>query len=239
MKVSKTEIVKFLKGINLRGIVDEIVFEDDGTVTVGFDKQLIVAGKTEMRLSEGQRVGISNLSLLLKIVESLESEDNMVNIAVEGSNMVIAARSGRYDFKLASVDVIESLKKDRDNMDQLFGEAEVKVEVPFIKIANLKKAIQTLGADRVTIDVNKEAKLASAVVYDDKTRSTATIDLGEAEGDFKNTYNADVLTRVMDMVEDDKVIVGVSMDKPIFFDMQKAGFRYMLSPWKKVTTPAE
>jgi ATP-dependent Lon protease len=239
MKVSKTEIVKFLKGINLKGIVDEVVFEEDGTVTVGYDKQLIIAASTEMRLSEGQRVGVTNLSLLLKIIESLETEDNTVNIAVEGTNMVIAARSGRYDFRLASVDVIESLKKDRENVFKLLEETAVKVEVPFLKIANLKKAISTLGADRITIDVNKESKIASAVVYDDKTRSTATIELGEADGDFKNTYNADILVRVMDMVEDDTVVVCVTMDKPLFFDLKKAGFCYMLSPWKKVSAPVE
>jgi hypothetical protein len=219
--------------------VNEIVFEEDGTVTVGYDKQLIVVAKTDMRLSEGTRIGVNNLSLLLKIIESLESEDNTVNITVDGQSMLIAARSGKYEFRLASADVIESMKKERESVLGLLESAEVKVEVPFIKIANLKKAVSTLGADRVTMEVSKAAGTISAVVYDDETRSTATIELGEATGDFKNTYNADVLVRVMDMVEDDTVVMAVSMDKPMFFDMKKAGFCYMLSPWKKVSTPTD
>ena len=130
--------------------------------------------------------------------------------------------------------LIESLQKERDSILELLKNSTVKLEIPFIKITNLKKAVQTLGADRVKLEVNPKDKVLSAVVYDDKTRSTATVELGEADGDFKNTYNADLLVRLMDQV-DDTVVLAVTMDEPMFLDLPKEGFCYMLSPWK---TPA-
>jgi hypothetical protein len=237
VRAMKTELLDFLNKVHVKGLVTEAVFETDGSVTVsqsgGADdkkvavKELIVMG-TGKSMNLGVRLGLSNLDLLIKIVSSLESADNMLNIELKESNLVFACRTGKYTFRLTDPEVIESLQKQRPSIQKLLDESTIFVDLDIPMITALKKAITNLTPDRISLYAN-EGKL-EAIVTDDATKNCAVIELGRVTGEFKQDFNAIIITRVLEMAGPSGFKLYIAKDRPLF--LKSGDFTYMVSFFK-------
>ena len=234
MKVSKTEVIDLFQKVNLKGVIEECVIEEDGTITVSSNDEIVAVGQTTLKFSD-KRLAFQNLSLLIKIVNSLETADNVVNIEVKDGSMIIAAKSGKYTYKLADAATIESMPTFREKIKEYETTSPIKLSLPLLTVTNLKKAIGTFGSKEntaMTLMVT-EGKL-NAVVIDEATKNKAVIEMGDCTGDFVLTYNADMVARILDMVigEECEICLTPPTDKnvPLSIVLKDKGFSYYLSP---------
>jgi hypothetical protein len=242
MKVSKTDFVDFLQKISLKGLIQEVVIEENGMVaTVPQSKEhnqdCTIFGTFD-GLGIKARIGLGDVALLAKIVGSLETADNLVNIDLQDKSLIIAARNGKYQYRLADPDVITSIKDSYPAACTLMQSFE-GLELSLSGIVNLKKAISNLMSDRVSMYAHDG--VLEAVVHDDGTKSSATIELGASKKNFKNDYDASLLSKVLDTVDSDGTLLFVQEPKdekpqPIFIQLKSKKFLYMVSPFVEVKT---
>lgn len=230
MKASKSEFVDFLNKVHVGGLVNELVLEEDGSVVVspgeGADRSLLVVAQKDFGFKK--RLGIANLDLLQKIAKSIEAPDNMINIEIKDtSNMVLASKTGKYNFRLADPDVIESNYDQKDDIFVLMKKSEVKLPIKIESAAVLKKAISDFSVERVAFYAN--AGKLEAIVYDDGTDSSASIEIGKTDKEFKHDFSGETLKRILEMITTDDAIVYMGKDQPLFVEVGEKKFVYMLS----------
>ena len=237
MKVSKTAFVDFLNKVSLKGMIQEVVIEENGMVgtvpqTKEHDKDCIIFGSFP-DLGFKSRIGLGDVAMLAKIVNSLETADNLVNIDLQDSCLVVAARNGKYSYRLAQADAITSVVAGYAEASEKLKALE-SMELSLTSVLNLKKAIANLTSDRVSFYAHDG--ILEAVVHDDGTKSSATIELGMSKKSYKKDFPASTLSRVLDTIDTDGTMMyGDESDKsPVVIQLKSKQYLYMVSPYVEV-----
>lgn len=244
MKIVKTDMLDFLKMIRVKaqargqegslGEVNEVIIEEDGSVATGFqNKAVMVFGKAKTLKFE-RRIAVSNVELLISMLDALESPDNMVNMQFDDQRMLtMTTRLGKYSYRLADPSAVEDFAELKDRVEDLISALTVNLTLSAGTTKGILKAIRTLSADRVAL--HSTGGIVSAVVYDDGTKSTATIELGDAKEDFKQDYAAQLLAPILAKMSEDGTRLQTAPERTAVIAPKDASFRYLISPLKTAT----
>jgi hypothetical protein len=232
MKLVKSDFLSYLNRISVKGLVEEFVAEENGlVVSIQKDKGLVLVGNRSDFKGFGKRVGISNLSLLIKMVSALEAADNQFNVEVKGNDLVLATKSGKYTFKLSDPDAIGSEPEKAEAMAKLKGSLSLKLDLTIESINAISKSISVLSTgknDVLSIFAN-EGKV-QAVITDEATKSTSSVDIGSSDLVLKVDFEADKFAKLLGMADASKGLkLFLDDKKPLLLEVPDKSFMYMLS----------
>lgn len=229
MKVIKSEFVDFLKKTYLNGMIEKFVIEEDGSVDATVSNSLSVFGKSSFP-GFGKRVGISAPDTLLKIVNALESSDNTINIELQGVDMLLATKNGKYTYRLADADVIESVREYEERFRGLHAGLKNKILFNMEMLSSIKKSMSILckgDTDVITFFANDNQ--LQVIASDDATKCTSATNIGNVEGTFKLDFKAKDMSELLNVIGTAGATFCIEEGKPLCIELADKSFLYMVA----------
>jgi hypothetical protein len=144
---------------------------------------------------------------------------------------VLATKGGKYTFKLSDPDAIGSEPEKAEAMAKLKSTLALKLDLSVEAINAIAKSISVLSTgknDVLSIFAN-DGKV-QAVITDEATKSTSSVDIGSSDLVLKVDFEADKFAKILGMSDASKGLKLYLDDrKPLILEVPDKSFMYMLS----------